>query len=276
MIVDFHLHTTVSDGDLDPLALLSEAARWGITHLSITDHDALGAYSWESGRVFQEARRLGLELTVGIEMDAELYGDEVHLLGFDFRRDDATLLAHLRLVALARIERARREIGLVNALLGDGTIAESEIFVQGRATVMKPHFIHPLLEKGHFSSYEEANAWFRRNVKAGIKVPKPLLPEAIELIHGAGGWASLAHPGYYEKIGIVERLPALRAMGLDAIELDYPYHACSPHLFSAAAETAFIEAVRAAGKPLGFRFTRGSDSHTASDFERVSADLARG
>jgi 3',5'-nucleoside bisphosphate phosphatase len=271
MLTDFHLHTLVSDGELDPATLLAEAGSRGITHLSITDHDALGAYTWREGAVFGEAERLGLQLTVGIEMDADLDGLEVHLLGFGLDLRAPALLAHLEAVRGARFERARREIPIVNALLGEGTIREEAIFVPGRETLMKPHFIHPLLARGLFSTYEEANAWYREKVKAGVPVPKPPLAEAVRLIRGAGGWTALAHPGYYEKAGaaIVPRLAALAALGLEGVELDYPYHACSPDLFDAAGEAAFIAGLRAAGEALGLRFTRGSDAHTAADFERV-------
>lgn len=271
MVSDFHLHTLVSDGELDPVALLRRAASFGIESLSITDHDALGAYSWEQGRVFAEARRLGVALTVGIEMDADLDGREVHLLGFGISLDAPRLGEHLESVREARFERARREIGIVNGLLGEGTIREADIFRPGRETLMKPHFIHPILKKGLFATYEEANAWYRKNVKAGVSVPKPPLAEAIRLVHGAGGWTALAHPGYYEKAGVpmAGRLAALRDLGLDGVELEYPYHACSPHLFSREDERVFVEGIRRAGGELGLRFTRGSDSHTAEDFERV-------
>lgn len=271
VLTDFHLHTLVSDGEMDPVALLAEAAARGITRLSITDHDALGAYAWREGAVFGEAARLGLELTVGIEMDADLDGLEVHLLGLDLDRHEPALVAHLEAVRRARCERARREIGIVNGLLGEGTIREELIFAPGRVTVMKPHFIHPLLDRGLFRTYEEANAWYRKNVKAGVPVPKPPLAEAIHLIHGAGGWTSLAHPGYYEKAGMpmAPRLASLAALGLDAVELDYPYHASSPALFDAAGETTFTVRIRAAGEALGLRFTRGSDVHTPSDFDKV-------
>lgn len=268
---DFHLHTLVSDGDLDPVALVAEAAGHGVTHLSITDHDALGAYRWREGAVFAEAQRLGVELTVGIEMDADMDGMEVHLLGFGVALDDPALGDHLERVRAARQERARREIGLVNAALGAGTITEEQIFVEGRVTLMKPHFIHPLLDRGLFPTYEAASAWYRKNVKADVKVPKPVLAEAIALVHGAGGWTSLAHPGYYQRDGVrmAERLASLKAMGLDAVELDYPYHACSPHQFSVEAEAAFAQEMREAAAAAGLRSTRGSDSHTAADFVRV-------
>jgi hypothetical protein len=271
MSSDFHLHTFVSDGDLEPSAVLSHAAARGVRQLSITDHDALGAYRWREGEVFTEARRLGLELTVGLEMDADLEGLEVHLLGFAVSLDDSSLNAHLEAVRATRFERARREIGVVNGLLGPGTIQEHEIFVPGRETLMKPHFIHPILAKGHFATYEEANGWYRKNVKTGVSVPKPAFADAVRLIHDAGGWTSLAHPGYYEKSGlaIATRLGDLKSAGLDGVELEYPYHACSPHVFSRADEAAFAEALRAAAEPLELRLTRGSDSHTSGDFERA-------
>lgn len=275
MVTDFHLHTLVSDGELDPLALLARAKAHGISHLSITDHDALGAYAWKDGAVFPEARRLGLELTVGIEMDADLDGLEVHVLGFEIALDAPAFLAHLESVRAARFERARREIAIVNGLLGEGTVSEAAIFAPGRETLMKPHFIHPLLEQGRFATYEEANTWYRKNVKSGVAVPKPPLAEAFRLIHGAGGWASLAHPGYYAKAGlpVAARLGEWRALGLDAVELDYPYHACSPHQFDVAEERAFIDEVRQAGTAAGLRFTRGSDSHTRGDFQRAYGPL---
>jgi predicted metal-dependent phosphoesterase TrpH len=271
MLSDFHLHTLVSDGTLDPAALVQRAAAGGVTHLAITDHDALGAYTWEGGRVFSEASRLGLELSVGIEMDADLDGLEVHLLGFGLRLDDGALTAHLERVREARWQRARRELEILGALLGPDAIREEEIFAPGRQTLMKPHFIHPLLERGRFATYEEANRWFKQNVQAGVAVPKPPLADAIALIQGAGGWTSLAHPGYYQRDGypVAERLAVLRGLGLDGVELDYPYHACSPHQWSLEEERAFIAEVRASAEPLGLRLTRGSDSHTPEDFDRV-------
>jgi 3',5'-nucleoside bisphosphate phosphatase len=271
VLADHHLHTFVSDGDLDPATVLRLAHERGVTHLSITDHDALGAYRWRDGAVFAEARRLGLELTVGIEMDADMEGLEVHLLAFGLPLDHAELNAHLESVREARFERARREIGIVNDLLGPRTISEAEIFVDGRETLMKPHFIHPILDKGLFPTYEAANGWYKKNVKAGVPVPKPALPEAIALLRRAGGTTALAHPGYYEKAGadMAARLPALAAAGLQGLELDYPYHACSPHLFSRQDEQAFHERMRAAAEPLGLQLTRGSDCHTRADFDKV-------
>jgi 3',5'-nucleoside bisphosphate phosphatase len=273
MLSDFHLHTMVSDGELTPEELLREAAARGISHLSITDHDALGAYRWQEGRAFALAARLGQELTVGIEMDADMDGVEVHVLGFDVSLDDARLDAHIARVREARIERARRELPVVNGLLGAGTVREEDVFAPGRETLMRPHFIHPILERtGRFATYEEANAWYREKVQSGVSVPKPTITEAVALIHGAGGWAVLAHPAYYERergLQVTARLAELRALGLDGVEMDYPYHKCSPHVFSPEQERAYAAQLRDVAEPLGLRATRGTDCHSTRDFERV-------
>jgi len=63
-------------------------------------------------------------------------------------------------------------------------------------------------------------------------------------------------------------LPLLRGLGLDGVELDYPYHTCSPHRFSRDEERTFVDEIRRVGEALGLRMTRGTDCHTRSDFER--------
>jgi predicted metal-dependent phosphoesterase TrpH len=271
MTADLHLHSFVSDGTLDPVALLRLVAQSGIRQVSITDHDSLGAYGWEGGRALEEARRLRLDLLVGVELDATLEGVEVHLLGYEVRLGEGALAAHLARVAELRSERARREIEIVNRLLGTDAVRESEVFIAGRQTLMKPHFIHPLLAKGLFPSYKAASAWYKQNVHSGVEVDKPGLAEAIALVHAAGGSAVLAHPAYYarEGVAVVPRLAELHALGLDGLEVDYPYHACSPDAFSADAEAAAVAELRAAATAHGLRMTRGTDCHSPADFARV-------
>ena len=272
MSSDFHLHTIVSDGELTPVELLRHAAARGVTDLAITDHDTLAAYGWEDGAAFAEAGRLGLSLTVGIELDAELDGMEVHLLGFGLDLRDRDLESHVCAVGEARTERAHAEIGIVNGLLGREAILAEDIFVEGRRTLMKPHFIRPLLRQGLFETYEAASAWFEQHVRGcGVDVPRPPLADAIALVQAAGGWTALAHPGNYHKAGypVAERLAVLRGMGLEGIELEYPYHSRAPHRWSAEEAGSFLAEMRQAADALGMRTTRGSDCHTAADFERV-------
>jgi predicted metal-dependent phosphoesterase TrpH len=271
MVADLHLHTSASDGELDPGALVARAASHGIRALAITDHDTLEAYRWRDGAVFAAARRLGVELTVGIELDVALDGREVHLLGHGLDLDARTIGDHLEAVSRARQERARRELALVRERLGEDVLAEEDVFVPGRASLMRPHFIRPLVARGRFATYERGREWFHANARTGVVVPKPSIAEAIGMIHAAGGRAVLAHPGYYWKDGfpILEQLPALRALGLDGVELDYPYASSSSELFANGDAERFTASLRAEGEALGLLFTRGSDAHAPADFDRV-------
>lgn len=270
MVADFHCHTTASDGELDPGAVVAQAASHGVRALAITDHDTLAAYLWRDGAVFAEARRLGVELTVGIELDVAFEGREVHLLGLGLDLRSAALGDHLAAVRAARTERARRELALVQQLLGKRALAEKDVFVAGRDSLMRPHFIRPLVARGLFATYQEGRDWFHAH-PSGVAVPKPSIADAIAMVHAAGGRAVLAHPAYYWKDGlpVLERLPSLRALGLDGAELDYPYASSSPELFVNGDAERFREELRVTGEALGLAFTRGSDSHSAADFDRV-------
>ncbi|HVI41402.1 MAG TPA: PHP domain-containing protein, partial [Anaerovoracaceae bacterium] len=49
-MIDLHLHTTSSDGSDEPEEILRKAEQLGLSHISITDHDSLGAYEKLSSR----------------------------------------------------------------------------------------------------------------------------------------------------------------------------------------------------------------------------------
>ena len=61
-MIDLHLHTTASDGALEPLDLDARAAAAGITILSVTDHDTVAGVA-DAARA---AAALGVRLVPGI------------------------------------------------------------------------------------------------------------------------------------------------------------------------------------------------------------------
>ena len=44
MKVDFHIHSSCSDGELEPREILRSAVEAGCEMFSITDHDSIAAY----------------------------------------------------------------------------------------------------------------------------------------------------------------------------------------------------------------------------------------
>lgn len=266
-ISDDHLHTTVSDGDLGPEEVLLYLAPRARGPISITDHDTLGVH--KRPEIVREAGRLGLHLVPGIEMDADFDGTELHVLGFDVDVANAPLNAFLHEVAAARRQRAREELAIVNGLLGPDTFREEDIFKPGRETLMKPHFIKPLLAKGLFTEYRTALKWYKTNVKPATVPKKPPFAEVARLLIGAGGIPVLAHPGYYVKdhdMDLAAALVRMKGAGLGGVEVDYPYHPRSKSLFTAEAAREMVEHIRAATIAAGLRSTRGTDCHTLEDY----------
>jgi predicted metal-dependent phosphoesterase TrpH len=167
-----------------------------------------------------------------------------------------------------RRARLTEELAQLTARLGP-VVDPAAVFLPERETVMRPHLIAPLLEQGIFADYPSAARWLKANLRPTVQVSRLELPAAIALIHAAGGQATLAHPGY----GVVEGwldperdLPALAALGLDAVEIEYPYALCSPHLFDLAREQDVIARLRAVAARCGLAETAGSDSHRREEF----------
>lgn len=215
---DLHSHTTTSDGTLSPEALVALAAAQDLRCLAVTDHDTTGAVRAAA----RAARSHGLQIVAGIEISAWL-GHEIHILGLFVNPDDPTLTQVMAGRALQRQERVREIAARLTAL---GCPIDAEAIVAeagGRASnVGRPHVARALVAAGHVGHVEEA---FRRFLgrDAPAYVPsKPLEARAaIELIHGAGGVASLAHPGIED---IDDQIPTLADFGLDAIEIRHPAH----------------------------------------------------
>jgi len=77
--VDLHTHTRASDGALTPRELVRKAAGHGVRVLAITDHDSTEGLA-EAGE--EAARHPGLTLVPGLEINCNVEGAEIHVLGY--------------------------------------------------------------------------------------------------------------------------------------------------------------------------------------------------
>ena len=84
---NFHMHTVFSDGRLQPEALIQQAVAIGLKGLAITDHHTVRGYQIAQGWLENWKLISPQEPPVlwsGVEINAELLGIEVHLLGYAF------------------------------------------------------------------------------------------------------------------------------------------------------------------------------------------------
>ena len=98
---NFHLHTQRSDGQLAPSEVIEQALAIGLKGLAITDHHTAQGYKdaqqwldeWKQNHPDQA--HTAPHLWTGVEINAELLGVDVHILGYAFDPDAASLQPYL-------------------------------------------------------------------------------------------------------------------------------------------------------------------------------------
>jgi len=270
MSKDYHLHTIVSDGTIIPDEIFQAARKLSLHEISITDHDAVGAYFHFHKDLFARAGDYGVTLVSGIELDSRFNGVEVHILGYGIDLSHEELTTYLAHIQQMRQNRIRELIAGINAHFGDDVIKTEDVFAPYRDTVMSPHLVHTLLDQGLFRDYRTAAKWISRNVKTSVQVPKPDSAEMIRLINAAGGMAVLAHPGFYIKehgLDLDHMLKALIPVGLEGMEVEYRYRGTSPEFPTMKEEHDIVSFIREKADENHLVQTRGSDAHKIKEME---------
>jgi predicted metal-dependent phosphoesterase TrpH len=217
-VIDLHLHTTASDGRSAPRALVSAARRAGLAVVSVTDHDTVAAVD-EAAAACEKA---GLRLVPGIEITAARDGTEVHVLGYFLDHRSTGLLAFLE---SQRGDRVRRVTAMLARLcdLGLG-VDERQVLARrpGGRAIGRPLIARAMVRAGRVKTAREAfDLYLGEGRPAFVPREAPDPAEVFELVHAAGGVASLAHPALLRHD---EWIPGMAAAGLDALEAHYIEH----------------------------------------------------
>jgi predicted metal-dependent phosphoesterase TrpH len=242
--VDLHSHTTASDGALPPRELVRLAVRHGVRVLAITDHDSTDGLR----EAFDEAAgQPELTIVPGLEINCDVEGSEIHVLGYLVDHGAEWFQAFL---AEQRAERVRRVHRMAARLAELGMpIDAAEVFaIVKEGSPGRPHVAQVMVKRGYVKSVREA---FDRFLGAGGPATAPrrrLTPlDAIAIIRRAGGVPVLAHPGLANRDAMI---PDLATAGLMGIEVHYAEHS-----------TGQIERYLEMCRTLDLVATGGSDYH---------------
>ena len=259
------MHTFLSDGTPSPKELVEACISLQLDEISITDHDSIGCYP----EVLELVKGTPLRIIPGAELDCT-YGDtEIHMLGLGLDIESIPLRRHLTNIQAARKKRAFEQADAINLFYGRKLINLERICARCQ-TFMNPHLIHEMIDQGLFDScpppdrYKQAQIWMRENIKVDSVIEKPTVERMIALIHAAGGIAVLAHPGYYMKNGlnIHQVVSDLKEMGMDGLEVTYPYHQQGSREFPTPAhEQEAILLLEELAQTYELHQTTGSDAH---------------
>jgi predicted metal-dependent phosphoesterase TrpH len=218
-MIDLHSHTTASDGEYAPEDQVALAASLGVTVLAVTDHDTVGGIA----ACQRAAARLGVRLVPGIEISTFLNRREVHILGHFVDPTEVNLASLDRRMKLEREQRMLQMVEKVKAL-GFPVTMQMVRDLAGDVSLTRPHLARVLTELGYCSSPKDAFNRFLGDGKPAYVPKEELAPkDAIALIRGAGGTATVAHPGQtrIEKFELAEMAKDGLA-GLEVVHSDHP------------------------------------------------------
>lgn len=210
VVADLHVHTTVSDGQLDLESVPAAAQRADLEAVAITDHDRVNP---GFDRPIEE--RGGITVIRGIELKVELEsGDRIDLLGYGIG-DDEALLDLTERIQTERIERGAAIIDRVESHLGVSLDLSPHEGI-GRPHIARAIVSHPAV------SYDKSGV-FAELIGDGcpcfVERWVPSLAEGRECLEGAGALVAVAHPLRYDDPGRAIEV----AMDLGAVEWWYPY-----------------------------------------------------
>ena len=267
MLVDFHVHSTASDGTCTPSELAEKAS--GFAAIALTDHDNCdGLDGWDG--------------IAGIELSIEPGRgfDKFHLLGLGIDPKDEGLRTFLTRILDGRNDRNSRilanfrRLGVEMEFLDPSAIEQSNnpnnrtIYSYAHGEVLaRPHFARWLVDYGYSTDMKEAFAKYLLPdspiaTRCYEERWHPPQEDAFRAIHEAGGICVMAHPKYWRTdwkatgcdFAAAEReLAALKERGLDGVEA----------LYQANTNEENVAFTRIATK-LGYLKTAGSDFHGAN------------
>ena len=263
--VDYHIHTTASDGNMSPASIVRQAKEIGFEIIAITDHDNISGV--EEAMIAGEA--VGLKVVPGVEVGTEDEEERgMHLLGYDFDLKSEEMLEFLdRLI----MNRDVRNAKLLKVLEEMGYVIpheDLEMDIGNQDFLGKPIIARAMVKNGYIDNVAEAftEKIFGSPQCKAVKKVKPRIEDAIATINNAGGIPVLAHPIQIKGIGIPgseefyenleEKIKHLKKAGLKGIECYHPDHNEENSLrFVAFAEKYHLH------------ITRGSDFHGADYIE---------
>lgn len=228
MRVDFHVHSTSSDGTFSPAELAQKGRNFYA--MALTDHDNTdGVAEFLSADIPTAMRRIA-----GVELSIEP-GDgfhKFHLLALGIDTGNANIQSFLKRILDGRNGRNARIIANF-ARLGI-EMPDIESYANGEV-LARPHFARFLFEHGYAKSPQEAfSKYLLPDSPAETRCYEerwhPSQEETFQTVHAAGGIAVMAHPKYWrldwKNTGIdfaaaEKELARLKEAGLDGVECHY-------------------------------------------------------
>lgn len=212
MKIDYHVHTSYSDGTLtyDQLFLLAKSRK--IETISITDHETI-----VNLKDFHDyEKKYQIQILPGIEIPTDHVG--MHLLGYNIK--NFSLIENSMYSLKKYNEEQNRQT--IEVLSKNGVYIDFEsVKMNSNVNIVTYRdIVKYLLDHGYVNNALDAYTKYIGKGTAGYFPSKRLSPQqVINLINVSGGISILAHPFTLEReTNFDYLLPMLKEMGLSGIE----------------------------------------------------------
>lgn len=213
--MDFHVHTSCSDGLLSPKEVIKHAKDNLVSYLAITDHDTVSGLndSIEFGKLFN------IKILPAIELSTQYNDESIHLLGFfkDNNYNEPELVNQLNKIKNHRILRAKKIIKKLESEFNI-IINLDDVLANGKDTIARPHIARAIIQAGYpYDTEYIFQNFIGKDCKAYVPTLKLSTEDGINLLKKFNALVFLAHPKLITNSKINEFLK----MNLDGIEAIY-------------------------------------------------------
>ena len=203
--IDFHIHTNMSDGEFLPKEIIDIAIENNVSHISITDHDTVKAYTDD---LFEYVKTKGINLITGVEVSTKINKCGIHVLGYGVDVKNEALnemlykITNARHIYLKEVSEKLIELGYkVNfddldkiEIVTKAHISQDIVSNENNKEILIKEF-GKIPERGEF-----IEGIMNEGCVAYVSKYVPTLDEIQKVIRNAGGIVVLAHPVAYKYI----------------------------------------------------------------------------
>lgn len=221
-LIDMHMHTNYSDGDLSPNELIEKAIDNKIETMAITDHNTV-----EGLKNISEEYKNKIEIINGIELSAKVPKGTFHILGYDIDIENDYLNEKMYELKNQSLQRV---LSLIEQLKIDYNIffdyQDIKDLINSNHNLGRPDLAKMLIKQKRVETVDEA---FQKYLIAANKKIKGINKEldyidCLKIITSSGGIPILAHPKSLKlsENDLINLIEKMLEHGLRGIEVYHP------------------------------------------------------
>lgn len=223
MFADLHIHSWYSDGTLDPGEIINKAKSQNIILISICDHNLIDSY----GELENLCRINDIKIIAGVEINSAMDDMDYHILAYGFDMKNKALNGLLQYNRSIHIDMGKKLIEKISADYPNISLEEFIKYERNRKNGGWESLDYmrskKVIDSDSVLDYLNLLGKYKISFDTDFLSPE----DVITIIHNAGGYAVLAHPGDNagQNLEMCEKKAVqFLGMGIDGFECYYPSH----------------------------------------------------